>query len=440
MRQHGNGLVRLFAVCIAALWLSACSSAPQEKPSALSSKQEMLEEQVSEEMFGIPMQNLQARAFQVEQGQSFSEILASHKVPGNVSGALIEASDSIFDLRKLRAGKPYTLLCKKGSDGLPVCLVYEASLTEAVVFDWRQEKAPTVYKEARAIVYAQKEAAGVIESSLYQTVVDQGLDPNICYKLDGMFKWSVDFFALQKGDRFRVIYEAMYADTLDLGVHKILAATFTHRGKERMAIRFEQGEKVGFYDAEGQSMKSRFLKAPLEYSRISSRYNLNRYHPILKRRKAHLGTDYAAPTGTPIVSVADGVVVAAGYGRGNGNYVKVKHDNTYTTQYLHMSKFGQGIKRGMRVSQGQVIGYVGSTGLATGPHLCYRFWKNGKQVDPFKEQPQVTEPLADSLRPAFEKIRDRLVPQLESIGYHEHLRQAALNALKKSTASFKADA
>ena len=423
------------------LLFMACGTAPnQQKQKSRPQAQAPRAEEPSKEMFGIPMQNLQARAFQVEQGQSFSEILEAHKVPGHVSGALIQASDSIFDLRKLRAGKPYTLLCKKGQDGLPVCLVYEASLTEAVVFDWRQEASPTVYREAREINYEQKEAAGVIESSLYQTVVEQGLDPNICYKLDGMFKWSVDFFALQKGDRFRVIYEAMYADTLDLGVHKILAATFTHRGKELMAIRFEQGEKVGFYDAEGQSMKSRFLKAPLEYSRISSRYNLNRYHPILKRRKAHLGTDYAAPTGTPIVSVADGVVVAAGYGRGNGNYVKVKHDNTYTTQYLHMSKFGQGIKRGVRVSQGQVIGYVGSSGLATGPHLCYRFWKNGKQVDPFKEQPQVTEPLADSLRPAFEKIRDRLVPRLESISYHEHLRQAALNALKKSTASFKADA
>jgi hypothetical protein len=209
-------------------------------------------------MFGVPMQNLQARAFQVEQGQSFSEILESHQVPGNVSGALIQASDSIFDLRKLRAGKPYTLLCKKGEDGLPVCLVYEASPTEAIIFDWRQETSPHVYREAREIVYEQKEAAGVIESSLYQTVVEQGLDPNICFKLDGMFKWSVDFFALQKGDRFRVIYEAMYADTIDLGVHKILAATFTHKGKEHLAIRFEQGEKVGFYDAKGQSMKRVF--------------------------------------------------------------------------------------------------------------------------------------------------------------------------------------
>ena len=436
----GTNVFAPLGLSIFLISVTACSSKPSQEIEPLSYSQATQADPIPEDMFGIPMQNLQARAFQVEQGQSFSEILESHKVPGNVSGALIQASDSIFDLRKLRAGKPYTLLCKKGEDGLPVCLVYEASPSEAIIFDWRQETSPHVYREAREIVYEQKEAAGVIESSLYQTVVDQGLDPNICFKLDGMFKWSVDFFALQKGDRFRVIYEAMYADTIDLGVHKILAATFTHKGKEHLAIRFEQGEKVGFYDAKGQSMKSRFLKAPLEYSRISSRYNLNRYHPILKRRKPHLGTDYAAPTGTPIVSVADGLVIAAGYGKGNGNYVKVKHDNTYTTQYLHMSRFGTGIKRGVQVSQGQVIGYVGSTGLATGPHLCYRFWKNGKQVDPFKEQPQVTEPLADSLRPSFEKIRDQLIPRLESISYHEHLRQAALNALKKSASNLREDA
>ena len=207
----------------------------------------------------------------------------------------------------------------------------------------------------------------------------------------------------QAGDRFEVIFEESYVDdTVFVGTGKILAARFFHNGKSFYAFRYENGEVEGYYDHEGEGMKRMFLKAPLEFARITSRYTMNRFHPVQKRWKAHLGTDYAAPSGTPILATANGTVVAAAYNSANGNYVKIKHNGTYTTQYLHMSRIGKGVRNGSRVEQGQVIGYVGSTGLATGPHVCYRFWKNGRQVDPLKEPIQRADPLPRSLWSEFE--------------------------------------
>jgi murein DD-endopeptidase MepM/ murein hydrolase activator NlpD len=363
--------------------------------------------------FGIAVTEYDIVEKKIQSGQSLSTILGAYHVGGELVQELVDQSADVFDVTRFRVGKPYTLFCSKEGNHEAKCMVYEPSPAYYIVFDLRRQ--PDVYKVEKKVDTIEKSVGGVITSSLYQAVEDQGLDVSIASQLYDIYKWSVDFFALQKGDEFKLIVDEDHVDSVVVNVGEIKAAYFKTNGKEFYAFRYTWEGHTGFYGADGMSLKSRFLQAPLDFTRISSGFNMNRYHPILKKVKPHLGTDYAAPKGTPIVSVADGVVLEASFTSGNGNYVKIKHDDTYTTQYLHMSKFEKGIKKGVRVNQGDVIGYVGSTGLATGPHLCYRFWKNGKQVDPFKEQPQATEPLPESQKAGFNILMNRLKPKLDAI-------------------------
>ena len=246
-------------------------------------------------------------------------------------------------------------------------------------------------------------------------MVKQGISPEVIDHFADLYGWSVDFQRLQKGDLFKVIFEEKVIDGIVVDVSGVQLAYFEHMGKPFHAIPFEQNGEVTFFDQNGNSFKKAFLRDPLKYTRISSKYNLKRFHPVQKRYKAHLGTDYAAASGTEIRSVGDGTVVDAKYTSANGNYVKIKHNDTYTTQYLHMSKIGKGIKKGSRIRQGQVIGYVGSTGLATGPHLCFRFWKNGKQEDWLREKIPPSEPGLEANRLAFNAKRDESMSLLSTI-------------------------
>jgi murein DD-endopeptidase MepM/ murein hydrolase activator NlpD len=242
---------------------------------------------------------------------------------------------------------------------------------------------------------------GTIETSLYNAMVDKGISPELIDEFADLYGWSVDFQSLQKGDVYKVIFEEKRVEEQVVSISGIQLAYFKHKGEEMHAIPFEQDGQITFFDQQGNSFKKAFLRDPLKYTRISSRYNLNRFHPVQKRYKAHLGTDYAAPSGTEIRAVGDGTVLDATYTSANGNYVKIKHNETYTTQYLHMSKIGKNVKRGSRIRQGQVIGYVGSTGLATGPHLCFRFWKNGKQEDWLQEKIPPSAPISSTNLQAF---------------------------------------
>jgi murein DD-endopeptidase MepM/ murein hydrolase activator NlpD len=259
----------------------------------------------------------------------------------------------------------------------------------------------------------------MINSSLWLTMKSYDLPVQLIDKMEGVFQWSLDFFRIQNGDQFKIIYEENTIDGKFAGIGKVLGAYFKNYDNEYYGIYYENGKAKGYYDEEGRPMKSPFLKAPIRFSsyRISSSYNLRRFHPVLKRVRPHYGTDYAAPRGTPIVAVAHGVVTRAGYGRGNGNYVKIKHDKTYSTQYLHMSGFAKGIRSGVHVKQGQVIGYVGSTGLATGPHVCFRFWKNGKQVNHLRLKLPNPEPMPENLKPLYFPVRDEMVARLGAISY-----------------------
>jgi len=250
-------------------------------------------------------------------------------------------------------------------------------------------------------------------------MVDNGLSYELTSKMEDALAWSVDFHYIQKDDRFKLIYERHYIEGKPVGVGEIKGAYYKNYDNEYYAFYFENDKHSGFYDLEARPMKKAFLKSPVKYSRVSSGFNLRRFHPILKRRKAHLGTDYAAPRGTPIRAVADGVVVKRGRTRGNGNYIKVKHDKVYQTQYLHMNGFASGVNTGTHVKQGQTIGYVGSTGLATGPHVCFRFWKNGRQVNHLRENLPPPEPMPTEDIPKFNEVRDSFKVQLDQIEFKQ---------------------
>ncbi|MEX0822160.1 MAG: peptidoglycan DD-metalloendopeptidase family protein, partial [Rhodothermales bacterium] len=291
----------------------------------------------------------------------------------------------------------------------------QKSAVDYVVFDIAGDTA-AVYEGRREVKTERRRLAGSIENSLYRTLEEQDLSgrlvPELAMSLSEVFAWQVDFFRIMQGDDFSVIYEERSIDGEPIGIGRIVAARFGHRGTNYFGIYFERGDRPDFYDEEGNSLRKALLKAPLKFRRISSRYTQRRFHPVQQRYKAHLGTDYAADTGTPIYSVGDGVILEARFARYNGNYVKVRHNSTYTTGYLHMSRIASGIRPGVAVKQGQVIGYVGSTGLATGPHVCYRYWKNGVQIDPFTDDIPPAHPVDPNLRDEFMITRNQLLPLL----------------------------
>jgi murein DD-endopeptidase MepM/ murein hydrolase activator NlpD len=258
-------------------------------------------------------------------------------------------------------------------------------------------------------------ATGVIDLSLYHSILDAGGSPLLVNELADVYAWEIDFFGLQKGDAFKVIYEQFEVNGQEAGLGRIRGAWFRHMGHEFYAVQYDQGEGLEYFDEEGKSLRKTFLKAPLNFSRISSRFSYSRYHPILKIRRPHTGVDYAAPRGTPVVAVGDGVVTMARYKGGGGNSVKIRHNGNYTTGYLHLSGYAKGIKEGVFVKQGQVIGYVGSTGLSTGPHLDFRFWKNGQPVDPLKIDPPSANPIREDKWEDYSIVKDRVIFQLDSI-------------------------
>ncbi len=344
----------------------------------------------------------------IEPNEFLADILLSAKVSYAKIDAIARVSKDVFDVRNLRAGGTYTLIAQNDSLAAHT-FIYQNSPYFHVVYDL-QELDVNVVKEE--IDQTEKVVSGTINGSLWLTMDRLNLPYELISKMEQALAWSVDFYHVQPSDSFKLIYEEQSIKGNVVGVGTLKAAYYKNYDNEYYSIWYQSDQYEGFFDECGRPMKKAFLKAPVEFSRISSRYNPRRFHPVLKRVKPHLGTDYAAPRGTPIRSVADGVVLTAGYTRGNGNYVKIKHDKVYTTQYLHMSKFAKGIRSGVHVKQGQTIGYVGSTGLATGPHVCYRFWKNGRQVDPLRENLPPPDPMADEELPSYFKVRDRILTAL----------------------------
>jgi len=352
------------------------------------------------ERFGVVWEGLSIDSGVVASGQSLSHLLG----PAGLSAATIQTIASnareTYDVRNMRSGRPWWIAFDNDTLQPAKYFVYQRNSTEYARFSLR---APyEVALESYPTDTVVERATGVIESSLYVDLERLGAPSNLALSMANVYAWTVDFSRLQEGDAFDVLYERIYVNDEAVGMPRVIACHFQHRGRELPAFRFDQGEGDDYFDDGGQSLRKAFLKAPVEFSRISSRYNLKRFHPVLNRTKAHYGTDYAAPTGTPILAVGDGVVTKSSYTQGNGKYVKIRHNSTYETQYLHMSK--RAVNVGERVRQGQVIGYVGQTGLATGPHVCFRFWKNGKQVDHLREEFPPSNPIADEQMPEFQRV------------------------------------
>lgn len=352
-------------------------------------------------VYGINAKDLDVIEGVVGKNETLSSLLAPFNIPFQIIDEIAKKSKEVFDVRKIAYNKKFTVLAGKDSSQAQF-FIYEPNPLEYVVINFEEVE---IYKEERPITYRPVEIGGTITSNLSSNMTGLGISYDVVDQFADLFGWSIDFGALQKGDEFKVVFQEKVVEETVVGNGEIEVAYFKHKGQELVAIPFEQNGQTSFFDQHGNSFKKAFLRDPLKYTRISSRYNLNRFHPVQKRYKPHLGTDYAAPTGTEIRTVGDGTIVEARFTSANGNYVKIKHNDTYTTQYLHMSKIASGMKPGTRVKQGQVIGFVGSTGLATGPHLCFRFWKNGKQVDWLQEKIPPSEPIAKENKAAFEVVK-----------------------------------
>jgi murein DD-endopeptidase MepM/ murein hydrolase activator NlpD len=334
------------------------------------------------------------------------------------------AADSLVGLRYIKEGTPYIMLCDLNdtSKNIQYC-IYPKNVVDFVVFDFTQDSIIVEKREKESSIAERIISGEIIKNSNLTFALDQQLkDINMTGEMAeyiaGVFAWTIDFFRLHPGDEFKVIYTEKSVEGTPYGIGEITSAWFNHQGHEYYGFKYaidSAEHKIGFFDEKGKEMKRPFLMAPVKYSRISSGFTMKRFHPVQKRWKSHLGTDYAAPKGTPIMATADGYVIAASYSGGNGNYVKIKHDDVYTTQYLHMTGFADGIRKGVHVTQGQTIGYVGSTGLATGPHVCYRFWKNGKQINHRAEKFPPSVPMPDSLLPDYMKFIEPIKARLDSL-------------------------
>ncbi|WP_419212943.1 peptidoglycan DD-metalloendopeptidase family protein [Maribacter sp. X9] len=370
------------------------------------------------EQFGFNLDEFSVQLDTIKYGDSFGELMLKNKVDYPKISTISENFKDTFDVRKIRVGKPYVILKSKDTLEQAQIFIYENDAINYTVVDFRDSV--NVYKKRKHVKYIQREVSGIIETSLSDAIVDQGIDYNVTHNLANVYAWTIDFSRLQKQDKFKVIYREKYInDTIYAGAEPIEAAYFEHNGKPIYAFAYESdslNSVVDYFDENANNLRSTFLKMPVEFGRLSSRYNLNRrikYYGYKVR--PHKGTDFAAPIGTPIMATADGTVEESTRRGGNGKYVKIRHNGTYSTQYLHMK--AQKVKKGQFVRQGDVIGWVGMTGNTGGPHVCYRFWKNGKQVDPLREELPKAEPLQDSLKPDYFTYISTVKEKLDCIIY-----------------------
>lgn len=411
---------KYWGALLVVLLLASCK---EEKP--ISKSPVLADIQKNEELpgtheYGFNLNNFKVHQDTVRKGDSFGELMMQHKVDYPKIYKISQEYKDTFDVRKLRAGRPYLVLKSKDTSEIAQAFIYQNDAINYTVIDFRDSA--VAYKNQREVKYVEREASGVIETSLSDAILAQNIDYYITHELSEIYAWTIDFFRLQKGDKFKVIYKEKYInDTIYAGSEPIEAAYFEHNGTPLYAFAYENDSLkniVDYFDDEANNLRRTFLRAPVKFSRISSRYNLKRrirYYGY--RVRPHKGTDYAAPIGTPIMATADGTVTESTRKGGNGKYVKIRHNGTYSTQYLHMRK--QNVKRGDFVRQGDVIGWIGMTGNTGGPHVCYRFWRNGRQVDPLREKLPAAEPLAEELRPDYFEFIDPKKKQLDCIEFQK---------------------
>ncbi|EDP71136.1 peptidase, M23/M37 family protein [Flavobacteriales bacterium ALC-1] len=431
-------LKQLIAIAI----IVVCAYACKEDNSVEEAYEKELAEIVEEEKileFGFDLSHYEFKRDTIKKGDTFGIILEQNNIGYPEIYQIAEQTKDTFNVaRSLKVGNPYTLLFSKENENdslqKPTTFIYQKSLEDYVVIDFKDSI--QAYTSKKPITYVERTATGIIESSISKTLDEKGLSQGLAYKMaDDIYAWTIDFRRLQKGDRFKVIYTDKYIDdSIYAGVHDVKAAYFEHNGDSLYAFRFETDSVKGiidYFNEDAKNLRRAFLKAPVQYSRISSRYNLRRRIAVYGYKvRPHKGTDFAARIGTPIMATANGTVTESRRRGGNGKYVKIRHNDTYSTQYLHMSR--RAVKKGDFVKQGDIIGYVGMTGNTGGPHVCYRFWKNGKQVDPFKQKLPEAKPISDSLKV---KYLDFIVPvkqRLDNIFFLEAEPINPENTIKES--------
>lgn len=370
-------------------------------------------------MYGLRVDPYTVEEKLIGKGQMLADILAPFGISFNDAYKLSNLAKPFFNVRQLAFGKPYRVIYDEQTTGKSLkYLIYEQSSIDYVIFDFTSAE-PTVRQGYKEMKIVRREAGGRVSSTLFGSMTENNLSAETAVALAEVFASSIDFHKVHPGDYYKVIFDEKLVDGDAVGVEKIIACQFNHNSENYFGFRYETDGKVGYYDEKGYSLRKSFLKSPLKFGRLTSGYTKRRFHPVQKRFKAHLGTDYAAPKGTPILSVADGVVIEARYSAFNGNYVKIRHNDKVETQYLHMSKFASGIRPGKRVEMAQTIGYVGSTGLSTGPHVCFRFWKNGKQVNHLNEKFAKITTLTGQARKTFEVEKEGLIEALNNISTGE---------------------
>ena len=434
MHEFSLSRATLFFFTIGLFLLTACLSDADKQTEIhsdpIAEPASFIAETSALDQFGLPLERFEVKEHRVRSGESLSTLLAPFGLGSQQVHEIVQASQDVFNVRRINSGRPVHFYVDPLDNTLSY-FVYESNNREFVVFELGDEV--SVHVNTREVTREIRQISGVINGSLYMALTEQGGSPALVSALSQVYAWQVDFYRIQQGDTFTVVYEQLYIDENPVGVGRILAAHMNHRNTDYYAVYFDQGDTGHgtYFDLEGNSLQKAFLRAPLDYTRISSRFTNRRFHPILQRNMPHHGTDYAAPVGTPIRAVGDGVITHAAFDRNNGNYIRIRHNSVYETGYLHMSRMAAGMRRGATVRQGQVIGYVGATGLATGPHLCFRFWQNGQPVDPYRVEMPPSEPVEAEFRFQFSVAKHlamvQLFPEKHLHGPQLHLAAADLS-------------
>ena len=388
----------------------SCGNDTKAEPEIIQPKKEKIIKE-----FGFTLNNYEVKKDTIDRGDSFGLILEKNELYYPKIFNIVNEVKKVFDIRRVNVGRPYTILYSKDSIRKPEYFIYQPSSIDYLVVSLGDSiYAEKKQKEVKLVKY---EASGVIKSSLSETMQELGLSPLITNELSEIYAWNIDFFRLEKGDNFKILYTSKFIDdSIYIGLNRVHNSYFEHRGKPFYAIEYETDSIRGiteYFDENGKNLRRAFLLSPVQFSRISSRYNLRRKIAYYGRVKPHYGTDFAAPVGTDIRATASGRVEKSGYTRANGYYIKIKHNATYSTQYLHMRK--KGLKVGTQVKQGDKIGEVGMTGYTSGPHVCYRFWKNGKQVDPLKQKLPEAKPISEELRSKYLAYMEPIKYKLDNI-------------------------
>ncbi|PKP22498.1 MAG: metalloendopeptidase [Bacteroidetes bacterium HGW-Bacteroidetes-21] len=363
--------------------------------------------------YGLPIDSFNLTKGYIPDGANLTTVLSPLGVSPEIIAIIASGPDSVFNVKRIRAGNRYCMFSTRDSLSKPCYFVYEQNITDFIVIDIRDSV--RIEKKRKEIKMLNRKVVGAINSSLWNAMEDVAVSPQMALRLSDVYAWTIDFFGIQKGDSFRVLFTELYVDTTFAGFGDIEAAWFKHNGTEYYAIPFIQDGDEGFYNKDGSNLRKAFLKAPLSFSRISSHFSNSRYHPVLKYYRPHHGVDYSAPRGTPVYSIGDGTVIYKGWSGGGGKTVKITHNSVYTTSYMHLSGYAKGLSEGKRVKQGELIGYVGSTGLSTGPHLDFRVYMNGSPVNPLTIEAPPSDPVKKENVLLFRKLADSLSVELQKI-------------------------